>query len=331
LDEIVRDYTHKLGDLREELGAERARRETAEERAASLELELETLREPQELFPDQGIFLDRLRDDLASGQLYPATGGLDETEGEYWEAMQRRRFLLLIFLFLTVVGAGLSIPLATGFSCAPWGVLALGLLILPPLYGFWLGRQYILPLLAKLESSPAGAAPPSNTFVAFSRMVFSTLRAAIGTLQDWSWSGSRYAYLAIQALEVSVLSTVLSHFLMSKSKVVRNVETKICGGYSEVLQTPFGLYWLSIGMFVGLFLIVAFSGLIGFSRARRRLVKQLQAEYGTEFGTEAVRKAVAPAGRFGSDPDALLGLVGTILTTLSALFGLLKVFTDSGP
>ena len=30
LDEIVRDYTHKSGDLREELGAERAHREMAE-------------------------------------------------------------------------------------------------------------------------------------------------------------------------------------------------------------------------------------------------------------------------------------------------------------
>jgi hypothetical protein len=30
LDEIVRDYTHQLGDLREEVGAERARREMAE-------------------------------------------------------------------------------------------------------------------------------------------------------------------------------------------------------------------------------------------------------------------------------------------------------------
>ncbi len=30
LDEIVRDYTHELGDLREELGAERVRREMAE-------------------------------------------------------------------------------------------------------------------------------------------------------------------------------------------------------------------------------------------------------------------------------------------------------------
>jgi excisionase family DNA binding protein len=30
MDEIVRDYTHQLGDLREELGAERARREMAE-------------------------------------------------------------------------------------------------------------------------------------------------------------------------------------------------------------------------------------------------------------------------------------------------------------
>ncbi len=45
LDEIVRDYTHELGEVREELGAERARRQMAEERAASLEVELEALRE----------------------------------------------------------------------------------------------------------------------------------------------------------------------------------------------------------------------------------------------------------------------------------------------
>jgi len=84
-------------------------------------------------------------------------------------------------------------------------------------------------------------------------------------------------------------------------------------------------------MFVGSFLIVVFSGLMGFARARQNLVKQLQADHGTELGTEAVRAAVAPAGRFGRNPDALLGLVGTTLTTLSALFGLLKVFTDNSP
>ncbi len=45
LDEIVRDYTHELGAVREELGAERAQRQMAEERAAALEAELEALRE----------------------------------------------------------------------------------------------------------------------------------------------------------------------------------------------------------------------------------------------------------------------------------------------
>ena len=44
LDEIVRDYTHELGEVREQLGAERARREMAEERAGALEAELEAMR-----------------------------------------------------------------------------------------------------------------------------------------------------------------------------------------------------------------------------------------------------------------------------------------------
>ena len=43
LDEIVRDYTEQLGDIREELGAERARRQMAEERAVNLEAKLEEL------------------------------------------------------------------------------------------------------------------------------------------------------------------------------------------------------------------------------------------------------------------------------------------------
>jgi excisionase family DNA binding protein len=48
LDAIVRDYGQQLGDLREELGGERARREVAEERVADLEAEIETLRAKQE-------------------------------------------------------------------------------------------------------------------------------------------------------------------------------------------------------------------------------------------------------------------------------------------
>jgi excisionase family DNA binding protein len=46
--ELLRPFVSELGDVREELGAERARRQIAEERAASLEAELQELREAQE-------------------------------------------------------------------------------------------------------------------------------------------------------------------------------------------------------------------------------------------------------------------------------------------
>jgi excisionase family DNA binding protein len=46
--ELLRPFVSRLGEVREELGAERARRQLAEERAASLEAELEALREARE-------------------------------------------------------------------------------------------------------------------------------------------------------------------------------------------------------------------------------------------------------------------------------------------
>jgi excisionase family DNA binding protein len=46
--ELLRPFVSQLGEVREELGAERARRQLAEERAASLEAELEALREARE-------------------------------------------------------------------------------------------------------------------------------------------------------------------------------------------------------------------------------------------------------------------------------------------
>ena len=55
LDEIVRDYTQQLGDVREELGAERARRQMAEERAEALEGEMRTLRETRESPESPGL------------------------------------------------------------------------------------------------------------------------------------------------------------------------------------------------------------------------------------------------------------------------------------
>src|ERR687889_2068987 len=47
--ELLRPFVSELGEVREELGAERARRQMAEERTVALEAELEALREPQEL------------------------------------------------------------------------------------------------------------------------------------------------------------------------------------------------------------------------------------------------------------------------------------------
>jgi excisionase family DNA binding protein len=46
--ELIRPFVSELGEVREELGAERVRRQMAEERAAALEAELEALREPRE-------------------------------------------------------------------------------------------------------------------------------------------------------------------------------------------------------------------------------------------------------------------------------------------
>ena len=95
LDEIVRDYTHKLGDLREELGAERARREMAEttlhegmaeeqrrreeaERERDeLRQELHALREPREP-PEPG------EEQQGRGEPHSATGGAQEGVRRSW-------------------------------------------------------------------------------------------------------------------------------------------------------------------------------------------------------------------------------------------------------
>ena len=46
--ELLRPFVSELGEVREELGAERARRQIAEERAAALEAKLEAFRETRE-------------------------------------------------------------------------------------------------------------------------------------------------------------------------------------------------------------------------------------------------------------------------------------------
>jgi excisionase family DNA binding protein len=101
LDEIVRDYTHELGDLREELGAERARREMAEstlregmaeERRRREEAERERdylrrelfgLREPRES-------PETIEEQQGRGQPHSATGEAQEGVRRPWRNLWRR-------------------------------------------------------------------------------------------------------------------------------------------------------------------------------------------------------------------------------------------------
>ena len=95
LDEIVRDYTRELGALREELGAERARREMAEStlhegmaeeerrREAAererddLRRELHALREPRES-------PQTVEEQQGRGEPHSATRGAQEGAGRRW-------------------------------------------------------------------------------------------------------------------------------------------------------------------------------------------------------------------------------------------------------
>ena len=90
LDEIVRDYTHELGDLREELGAERARREMAEttlregmaeERRRREEAERERDGLRRELFALRGReeVHETAEEQQGRGEARPATGGAQES------------------------------------------------------------------------------------------------------------------------------------------------------------------------------------------------------------------------------------------------------------
>jgi excisionase family DNA binding protein len=96
LDEIVRDYTHELGDLREELGAERARREMAEttlqegmaeerRRREEAERERDELRRELYALRDPRESLQTVEEAPEKGEPRPATAGAQEpTQSPWW-------------------------------------------------------------------------------------------------------------------------------------------------------------------------------------------------------------------------------------------------------
>jgi len=92
----------------------------------------------------------------SQGLAYSATGKylFEEDPDEYARAMQRKTFLFVMFMFVMIVGTGLAFPLASAalqsHNASPWQYLALvlwALWALPPIFGYLLGRHYILPLL----------------------------------------------------------------------------------------------------------------------------------------------------------------------------------------
>ena len=66
--ELLRPFVRELGEVREELGAERARRQMAEQRAAALEAELEALRQARELPESVDEEPERAEPDAATGE-----------------------------------------------------------------------------------------------------------------------------------------------------------------------------------------------------------------------------------------------------------------------
>ena len=76
--ELLRPFVSELGETREELGAERIRRQMAEEQIAALEAELEALREARESPQTVEGELQRAE------QPHPATGEAQEGEQRSW-------------------------------------------------------------------------------------------------------------------------------------------------------------------------------------------------------------------------------------------------------
>ena len=79
--ELLRPFVSELGQVREELGAERARRQMAEERAAAIEAELEAFRETRESPETAAEEADR-------AEPRPATGEAQEgVQRPWWRRM----------------------------------------------------------------------------------------------------------------------------------------------------------------------------------------------------------------------------------------------------
>jgi excisionase family DNA binding protein len=75
--DLLRPFVSELGEVRQELGGERTRRQMAEERIAALEAELEALREPRES-------PQTLEEDPQTAEPQAVTGEAEESVQRSW-------------------------------------------------------------------------------------------------------------------------------------------------------------------------------------------------------------------------------------------------------
>jgi excisionase family DNA binding protein len=85
VEELLRPFVSELGEIREQMGAERARRQMAEERAGALEAELEALREARESS-------QRVEEEPQRVEEEPQGGGGESEEGVGRSSWWRRVF-----------------------------------------------------------------------------------------------------------------------------------------------------------------------------------------------------------------------------------------------
>ena len=128
--------------------------------------------------------------------------------------------------------------------------------------------------------------------------------------------------MAILAGIAIAAATVLGSELVSKLGVNRTFESTAL---------------LALGTFFGTFMFVVSGGLIGVARAQRTLQKKLESALGEEASREAkeVNRETITRGRPGRslspNQQAILGLVGTIVTALLGFLGVvLQLLTGSG-
>ena len=181
LDEIVRDYTHQLGDLREKLGAERARREMAET----------TLREGMAEEQRRREEAERERNDLRQ-ELYALREATEASETVEWEPewAEPQPVASGPFKRLSVWGYGLGVILTgmTGFLMQ----LGLGYQIFQRLglglpndvvfrYGAGWGLPLLLPIIFGYQ---VGRKPRGNNF--WRHVGITALLAALVSFLPWA-------------------------------------------------------------------------------------------------------------------------------------------------